>query len=146
MPSFADRNSPPRILFVCTGNSARSQMAEGFARHLGFDAHSSGTEPAAVLNPNAVVAMAEKDIEIGGQTPKVYDQETAETMDVVVTVCGDAEERCPVLPPSVRRIHWPLPDPARATGSPDDVLTVFRRVRDDIEQRIYVLKQEMESR
>ena len=128
-----------RIMFVCTGNSARSQMAEGLARELGFDACSSGTEPAPMVNPNAVAAMAEKEIDIRHHVPAPFDPEAARSMDVVVTVCGDAEERCPALPPTVRRIHWPLSDPAKAAGKPAQVLEVFRQTRDDIERRLRAL-------
>lgn len=129
----------PRIMFVCTGNSARSQMAEGFARMLGFNACSSGTEPAETVNPNAVTAMAEKGIDIRPHVPEPFDLEAAQSMDVVVTVCGNAEERCPALPPTVRRIHWPLSDPAKAAGTPEQVLNVFRQTRDDIELRLRAL-------
>jgi arsenate reductase len=127
-----------RVLFVCTGNSARSQMAEGFARALGrgrVEAFSAGTEPRG-LNPHAVAVMAEAGIDISRQASKPFSLEVAEGMDVVVTVCGDAEERCPVLPPGVKRLHWPLPDPARAAGSPEEVREVFRRSRDEIARRV----------
>jgi arsenate reductase len=127
--------SPLKILFVCTGNSARSQMAEGFARHYGagrVEAHSAGVEPTR-LNPNAVSVMRERGIDISGQQSKSFDEGLARGMDYVITVCGNADERCPVLPPEVRRIHWPLEDPARARGNPEEVLTVFRRSRDEIE-------------
>ena len=127
--------SPLRILFVCTGNSARSQMAEGFARQYGperIEAHSAGMEPTR-LNPNAVAVMRERGIDISGQQSKVFDEYVAWGMDYVITVCGNADERCPVLPPEVRRLHWPLGDPARALGTPDEILAVFRRSRDEID-------------
>jgi len=126
---------PLRVLFVCTGNSARSQMAEGFARRLGqgcVEAHSAGIAPS-VLNPHAVRVMQEKGIDISAQHAKAFDWELARQMDAVVTVCGHANESCPVLPPEVRRLHWPLEDPAAAQGSEGAVLATFRTVRDQVE-------------
>ncbi len=125
-----------RVLFVCTGNSARSQMAEGFARAYGqgkVQAFSAGVEPKG-LNPYAVEVMREHGIDISRQRSKALSEDLARTMDCVVTVCGNAEERCPLLPPGVKRIHWPLEDPARDTGSPEEIREVFRRSRDEIER------------
>ncbi len=136
--------SPLKILFVCTGNSARSQMAEGFARHLGqgrVEAYSAGVEPSR-LNPYAVAVMQEKGIDISGQRSKAFEEELARRMDVVVTVCGNADERCPVLPPGVNRFHWPLEDPAKATGGQAEILAKFREIRDQIETRILELLRE----
>lgn len=132
---------PRRILFVCTGNSARSQMAEAFARHLGggrVEVASAGTEPRG-LNPYAVEVMRERGIDISHHASKALSEAEARAMDMVVTVCGDAEARCPVLPPEVRRLHWSLPDPARAVGSREEVLAVFRASRDEIETRVRAL-------
>lgn len=129
---------PLRVMFVCTGNSARSQMAEGFARSLGgtrVEAHSAGVEPSR-LNPVAVAVMQEKGIGISGHRSKAFDWDLARQMDVVVTVCGHANESCPVLPPDVRRLHWPLEDPAAATGTDDEILATFRRIRDQVESRV----------
>lgn len=129
---------PIRILFVCTGNSARSQIAEGFARHSGggrIEPHSAGMEPTR-LNPNAVAVMRERGIDISHQQSKAFDEYVAWGMDYVITVCGSAHERCPVLPPEVRRLHWPLEDPARAQGTPEEVLQAFRQSRDEIEGRV----------
>lgn len=127
-----------KILFVCTGNSARSQMAEGFARHYGVggvEAYSAGMEPTQ-LNPNAVAVMRERAIDISHQESKAFEEALARQMDYVITVCGNADERCPVLPPGVRRLHWPLEDPARARGTPEEILAVFRRSRDEIDARV----------
>jgi len=135
---------PLRVLFVCTGNSARSQMAEGFARHCGrgqVEAHSAGMAPSH-LNPYAVRAMQEKGIDISGQQSKAFDWELARKMDVVVTVCGHANETCPVLPPEVTRLHWPLDDPAAATGTDAQILATFRAIRDQLEARISALVRE----
>lgn len=127
-----------KVMFVCTGNSCRSQMAEGFARALAGDqweVYSAGLQPAGV-NPLAVRYMAEVGIDISAQTSDALDPELMRRMDHIITLCGDAEERCPLTPPSVRRQHWPLPDPARASGSEQEVARVFRAVRDDIARRV----------
>lgn len=128
------------MLFVCTGNSARSQMAEGFARLLGsgkVESASAGMEPKG-LNPFAVEVMREKGIDISDQQSKGFSAELARAMDYVITVCGNADARCPTLPPGVTRLHWPLEDPAGATGSAEEVRAVFRRSRDAIERLVRV--------
>jgi arsenate reductase (thioredoxin) len=120
-------------------------MAEGYARHLGggrIEAHSAGIEPSR-LNPFAVRAMQEKGIDISGQTSKAFDEVLARRMDVVVTVCGNADERCPVLPPEVRWLHWPLEDPAATRGNDAEVLAKFREIRDQIEVRVSTLLPEL---
>jgi arsenate reductase (thioredoxin) len=127
-----------RILFLCTGNSCRSQMAEGFARALAgdrADIFSAGIE-AHGKNPRAIAAMAEVGIDISNQESTRLSDRMLEQVDLVVTVCGHADEHCPVLPPTTRRIHWPLPDPAKATGTEDEVRARFRAVRDDIRTRV----------
>jgi arsenate reductase (thioredoxin) len=138
---------PAKVMFVCTGNSARSQMAEGFARYLGggrVEAHSAGVEPSR-LNPVAVAVMREKEIDISGHRTKAFDWELARQMDAVVTVCGHANETCPVLPPEVKRLHWPLEDPAAATGAEPEILAKFREIRDQIEARVQDLLRELPS-
>ena len=127
-----------KVLFVCTGNSARSQMAEGFARHFGgeqIEAHSAGVEPSR-LNPVAVAVMRERGIDISGHRSKAFDWDLARQMDVVVTVCGHANESCPVLPPEVKRLHWPREDPAAAKGTDAEIMATFRLVRDQVETRV----------
>lgn len=126
------------IYFLCTGNSCRSQMAEGFGKkYLGeaFDVRSAGIE-AHGLNPNAVKAMKEVGIDISGQKSKLIDPELLNQAWLVVTLCGDAEERCPMTPPHVRREHWGFDDPAKAEGTEEEKWAVFQRVRDGIEQKI----------
>lgn len=126
------------VLVVCTGNSARSQMAEGFLGAYGqgrVEALSAGTEPKG-LNPHAVAVMAEKGIDISGHASKPFDEAVAERMDYVITVCGDAESRCPALSPSVRRLHWPLADPAGVTGDERAVRAAFLISRDEIERLV----------
>ncbi|MDC6396926.1 arsenate reductase (thioredoxin) [Lactiplantibacillus pentosus] len=130
-----------KIYFLCTGNSCRSQMAEGFARQLlpaGWEVASAGVEVHGV-NPLAVQVMAEIGIDIRQQTAKLIDPEYLAQCAVVVTLCGDARDRCPVTPPTVTRLHWPLPDPAQAPGSPTEKLPVFRQVRDQIQAQVVAL-------
>jgi len=127
-----------KVLFLCTGNSCRSQMAEGFARALappGIEVFSAGVE-AHGLNPRAVSVMAEAGVDIGEQTSKTVAEIPSGEIDAVITLCGDAAERCPVFPRAVLREHWPLADPARAEGAEEAVLEVFRSVRDELEKRV----------
>ncbi len=126
-----------RILFVCTANSARSQMAEGLARALASPAvevASAGTRPSSV-HPQAIEAMRERGIDIGNQRSKRID-EVGGPFDYVVTLCDDASQACPALPARRARLHWSLPDPAAAAGSEAERLRVFRQVRDEIERRL----------
>jgi len=127
-----------RVLFLCTHNSARSQMAEGFLRAMAgdrFESGSAGTEKTSV-NPLAIRAMAELGIDLGGHTSKLYADVASGAWDYLITVCDDANERCPWVPGSVKRLHWSFPDPSRATGSEEERLAVFRRVRDQIQERL----------
>jgi arsenate reductase len=113
-------------------------MAEGFARHYGHgrvEAHSAGMEPSQ-LNPYAVRVMQEKGIDISGQHSKAGDWDLARQMDVVITLCGHANESCPVLPPEVKRLHWPLEDPAAAKGTDAELMATVRHIRDQIESRV----------
>jgi arsenate reductase len=127
-----------RVLFLCTHNSARSQMAEGFLRQLGgdrFEVASAGTEARGV-NPLAVRAMAEWGVDISGQESKTLDRFLDEGWEYVVTVCDSANETCPVFPRVVSRLHWSFDDPSAARGSDEERLAVFRRVRDEIKVRM----------
>jgi arsenate reductase len=127
-----------RVLFICTHNSARSQMAEGFLRHIGgddFEVHSAGTQ-ATQVRPEAIAAMAEIGIDISGQTSKTLERYLGESWDYVITVCDDANESCPVFPGAADRSHWSFTDPSKATGTDEERLAVFRAVRDQIAQRI----------
>ncbi|MFB9769149.1 arsenate reductase (thioredoxin) [Lactiplantibacillus modestisalitolerans] len=130
-----------RIYFLCTGNSCRSQMAEGFAKRIlgpDWQVASAGVEVHGV-NPLAVQVMAEAQAPITGQTSKLIDPDYLRQCAVVVTLCGNARDRCPRLPAGVRQLHWPLPDPAQATGTSTERLAAFRAVRDDLQQRIEAL-------
>jgi arsenate reductase len=123
-----------RVLFLCTHNSARSQMAEGWLRALAgdrYEAASAGTE-ATRVHPLAARAMAEVGIDLGGHTSKTLDRFVGQEWAWVVTVCDAAQERCPLFPGAARRLHRSFPDPSRATGTEDARLDAFRRVRDEI--------------
>jgi arsenate reductase (thioredoxin) len=127
-----------RVLILCTGNSARSQMAEGLLRHLAgdrFEVESAGLEPSHV-RPQAIAAMLERGVDISGQRSKSVDEFAGQEFDYVITVCDNARERCPVFPLKTERIHWSFDDPAQAVGDEKAVLSVFRRVRDEIESRL----------
>ncbi len=123
-----------RVLILCTGNSCRSQMAEGLWRRHGGDrweVFSAGLEPTR-LNPRAVEVMAEIGIDIAHQTSQSFDEFVGQPFDLVVTVCSNAEASCPAFPGATRRLHWPFDDPPRARGTDEAVLQVSRRVRDEI--------------
>ena len=133
-----EREARRRILFLCTHNSARSQMAEGLLRHLAgncYEVYSAGTEATSV-RPEAIAAIAELGIDISGQESETLDRYLGEPFDYVVTVCDDANEACPVFPGAKNRLHWSFRDPSRATGSDAERLEVFRAVRDEIRGRI----------
>jgi arsenate reductase len=130
--------SKARVLFLCTGNSARSQMAEGYLRHVAgdqFEALSAGIEPKG-LNPLAVEAMQEIGIDISQQKSKDIREFLGQAIPYVITVCDNAKERCPIFPRTFKFLHWSFDDPAAVTGSHDKKLAVFRRVRDEIASRI----------
>lgn len=127
-----------RVLFICTHNSARSQMAEGLLRHLGgdrFEAFSAGTE-ATLVRPLAIKAMAELGIDISGHQSKTLDRYVNEPFDDIITVCDTAAEACPIFPGAVHRRHWSFEDPSKATGSEEEQLEIYRRVRDQIRSHI----------
>jgi arsenate reductase len=126
------------ILFLCTGNSCRSQIAEGWAKRLGgdtFNALSAGIE-AHGKNPRAIAVMAEAGVDISGQESTRLTDDMLAAADYLVTVCGHADEHCPALPAGMRKEHWPLSDPAKATGTEEEIMAVFRASRDDIRDRV----------
>ena len=138
MPVAAEAGARGRVLFLCTHNSARSQMAEGLLRHLAgerFEAHSAGTE-ATHVRPLAIRAMDEIGIDVSGQESKTLDRYLGERFDYVITVCDEANEACPFFPGANNRLHWSFEDPSQATGSEEERLKVFQRVRDEIRERI----------
>ena len=131
----------PNVLVLCTGNSCRSQMAEGFLRHYAgdrFDVHSAGTDPSEAVHPLAVQVMGECDIDISIQHPKGL-REFLGRLPVryLIIVCSGADQNCPrIFPGLVERLFWPFDDPARFRGSPEETLSEFRRIRDEIKGRI----------
>ena|ERR1035437_3081871 len=128
----------PKVLFLCTGNSARSQMAEGYLRHVAndrFEAMSAGIEPKG-LNPLAVEVMGEIGIDISKQTSKDVVTLLGQHVPYVITVCDNAKERCPILPGPWEFLHWSFQDPAQVAGTHEERLAVFRRVRDEITGQI----------
>ncbi len=130
-----------KVLFLCTGNSCRSQMAEGLLRQLAgdrFQVVSAGTEPRSV-NPLAIAAMREIGVDISGHRSKCVKELLGQHFTYVITVCDSAREHCPIFPGTVKRLHWPLQDPAAAVGSEAERMRVFRRVRDDIAERVRAL-------
>ncbi len=127
-----------RVLFICTHNSARSQMAECFLRHIGgeeFDVHSAGTD-ATDVRPMAIQVMGEMGVDISGQSSKTFQQFLNEPWDYVITVCDDANESCPVFPGGRQRLHWSFPDPSKVSGTDEQKLAAYRDVRDQIDQRV----------
>jgi arsenate reductase (thioredoxin) len=126
------------VLIVCTGNSARSQMAEGLMRHEAgdrFDVFSAGTRPGQV-RPEAIAVMQEIGIDISGHRSKSIDEFAGRNLDYVITVCDNARETCPVFPGNVKRLHWSFEDPAAAEGSEGVRMAAFRGIRDQIHQHI----------
>jgi len=129
-----------RVLILCTGNSARSQMAEGLLRGLAadqFDVFSAGSKPS-VVNPLAIAAMDERGIDIRSQRSKHLNEYLAQPFDFVITVCDNAAETCPRFPGPARRIHWSFPDPAAVQGGAAERLAAFRQVRDAIEAQLKI--------
>jgi arsenate reductase len=138
-PRTPDTSSRKRVLILCTGNSCRSQMAEGWINHLlsdRWEARSAGTRPAGAVHPLAVRAMAEVGVDISGGKPEHVERYLEEPWDLVVTVCDSARESCPLFPRPVEQVHISFPDPAAAVGDEDERLAVFRAVRDDIRTRL----------
>jgi arsenate reductase len=127
----------PSILILCTGNSCRSHLAEGILRRAGgdlFDVHSAGSKPAGYVHPMAIRVMDEIGIDISAHRSKPLSDFLSQRVDTVITVCGNVDQACPVFPGQVNRHHWPFDDPARAVGSEEEILAVFRRVRDEIKR------------
>lgn len=128
-------SAKPILLILCTGNSCRSHLAEGLLRAAAgdlFDVQSAGSKPAGHVHPLAISVMAELGIDISGHTSKPMTQFLGQPVETVITVCGNADQVCPVYPGQMDRHHWPFDDPAHATGTETEKLAVFRRVRDEI--------------
>jgi arsenate reductase len=138
-------SSMKKVMFLCTANSCRSQMAEGFAKVYGnnlIEVYSAGLMAAGV-HRRAAAVMKEIGIDISGQVSKTIDESLLRQMDVVVTLCSYAENLCPSTPPDIRRIHWPIKDPVGTTGTEEEIMNDFRRARDEIKKRVQELIKEI---
>jgi arsenate reductase (thioredoxin) len=127
-----------KLMFLCTGNACRSQMAEGFAREFGkgiIEPFSAGLIAAGV-HPRAIAVMKEIGIDISRQKSKTIDEELLKTMDAVITLCNNAEEACPWTPPGITRLYWPIVDPVGTVGREEKIMKEFRRARDEIREKI----------
>lgn len=136
------------VMFLCTANSCRSQIAEGLAKHYGdkiLDVYSAGLF-ASRVHPMAIAVMKEIGIDISGQESKEIDQAFLKKMDIVITLCGNAEAMCPMTPPGIKRLHWPIKDPVGTIGSDEAILQSFRNARDEIKQKIIELINEIKTR
>jgi arsenate reductase (thioredoxin) len=136
-----------KVIFLCTANSCRSQMAEGFARGLGkgiIEPHSAGLMAAGV-HPRAAAVMKEIGISIYNHASKEIDHDLLLTMDVIITLCGHAERTCPQTPPNIKRLHWPIEDPVGTFGTEAFIMKDFRRARDEIRDRIVAFIQDIEK-
>jgi len=126
----------PLVLILCTGNSCRSQMAEGILRHAAGDlleVHSAGSNPAGYVHPKAIAVLKEIGIDISAHTSKHMNTFLDGDVTTVITVCGNADQACPIFPGQVNRHHWGFEDPAHVTGTEEEVMNCFRRVRDQIQ-------------
>lgn len=127
------------VLILCTGNSCRSHLAEGLLRAMAgdlFEVHSAGSKPAGHVHPLAIRAMQEIGIDISGHRSKSMKEFMTTPIETVITVCGVADQACPIFPGQVNRHHWPFDDPAHATGTEEEQLAVFRRVRNEIRRTL----------
>ena len=135
---MAEEKDLIKVLFLCTGNSARSQMAEGFLKTLGagrFEVYSAGIAPVGI-NPNSIIVMQEIGIDISNQSSDAVSRELLDQIDLLITLCGDARESCPLVPVKVEKRHWALEDPAWAEGTELEVLEKFREIRDLIRANV----------
>ncbi|MDI6651284.1 MULTISPECIES: arsenate reductase (thioredoxin) [Leuconostoc] len=135
-----------KIYFLCTGNSCRSQMAEGYAKKIFpldiFEIKSAGVE-AHGLNPMAIKVMAEEGVDISKQYSKLIDLKYFNSVDMIVTLCGDAKDKCPMIPVQTKCLHWPLPDPAQTKGTLEEQLHEFRNVRDEIKRLVLEMNRQL---
>jgi len=137
-----------KVMFLCTGNSCRSQMAEGFAREFGkslIEPYSAGLIAAGV-NARAIKVMKEIGIDISGQKSEEINEDLLRTMDIIITLCGNAEESCPYTPPEIKRIHWPIKDPVGTIGTEEDIMKEFRRAREEIKTKTEEFIQQIKKR
>jgi arsenate reductase (thioredoxin) len=130
-------STKPKVLILCTGNSCRSHLAEGFLRAAAgdiLDVYSAGSKPAGYVHPMAIQVMREAGIDISQHTSKHLSQFLDQKIETVITVCGNADQACPIFPGQVNRHHWAFVDPAHAQGGEEEILNVFRQVRDEIKR------------
>jgi len=136
-----------KVMFLCTANSCRSQMAGGFAKVFGkglLEVHSAGLFPAGV-HRRAITVMKENGIDISNQESKSIDEDLLKKMDIIVTLCDNAEESCPWTPPYIKRVHWPIKDPVGTIGTEEEIMKEFRRARDEIKERVKKLIEELKD-
>jgi arsenate reductase len=134
-----------KVMFLCTGNSCRSQMAEGIARTLGkglIEPYSAGVMPSPI-HPKTIQVMKEIGIDISNQTSKGIDENLLNKMDMIITLCSSAEAMCPMTPPRIKRVHWSIDDPKSAAGTEEQILKAFRSARDEIKKKIEILVEEL---
>jgi arsenate reductase len=137
-----------KVMFLCTANSCRSQMAEGFAREFGkglIEVHSAGLMAVGV-HKRAIAVMKEIGIDISNQKSKEIDEDLFKHMDIIMTLCGYAEDLCPRTPPEIKRIHWPIKDPVGVIGTEEEIMSEFRRARDEIKEKVQKLIEEIQIR
>jgi arsenate reductase len=145
---YVPEKSLYKVIFLCTGNSCRSQMAEGFARELGkgiIEPYSAGLTPCYV-HPRAVEVMREIGIDISMQKSKAIAEELLMHMDLVITLCGHADQSCPFTPPDVKKIHMPVDDPVGTVGTEEQIMDAFRRARDEIREMVQKLVNDIKSK
>jgi arsenate reductase len=134
-----------KLMFLCTANSCRSQMAEGLAKEFGkglIEAYSAGLFAAGV-HKRAIAVMKEIGIDISRQKSKTINEDLLKQMDIIVTLCGNAEDSCPWTPPHIKRIHWPIEDPVGTMGTEEEIMNEFRRARDEIKEKVKKLIEEV---
>ena len=134
---MSEESTAPLVLILCTGNSCRSQMAEALLQKAAGDAlrvESAGSQPSGYVHPLSIEAMKEVGIDLSDARSKSLDEFLDQDVETVITVCGNADQACPVFPGQARRYHWPFDDPAHAEGSEEEIMEVFRRVRDEIDR------------
>lgn len=136
-----------KVMFLCTANSCRSQMAEGFAKEFGkglIEVYSAGLMAAGV-HKRAIAVMKEVGIDISKQKSKMIDENLLKKMDYIVTLCGYAEDLCPRVPSEIKRIHWPIKDPVGTIGTEQEIINEFRRARDEIKEKVQALIKEIQD-
>ncbi len=136
-----------KVMFLCTGNSCRSQMAEGIIKEFGkgaIESFSAGVAPTGFVHPKAIEAMKESGIDISRQNSKPIDIDLLSMMDFIITLCGSADETCPMTPPGIKHLHWPIVDPSGVLDTEEKTMDEFRKVRNELKKRIFLFIQELQ--